>query len=172
MSIHVTEEIVLETLSRSDAKAVFDLVENNRNQLQQYLYWVDDVTDIKSTEQYIDARINSGLPEARWYKIVFRNKVSGIFGVKSLCREQSEAEIGYWLSQGAQRYGVVSRIISEVCTILKSEGIHFLKINCLQENQASIAVAERSGAIHTGIISDYLQVAGQFQDLYTYTKRL
>ncbi|WP_194842615.1 GNAT family N-acetyltransferase [Endozoicomonas sp. OPT23] len=172
MNLKITKDVSLERLQVADAGVFFDLIEMNRALLSKYLYWVDDVTNLSSAEQYIENRINSSLPESRWYKILFKESVSGVFGIKSVCRESSEAEIGYWLSEHAHGHGVIAKITMEVCNLLANEGVQSLKITCLEENQASITVAKRLGAVHTDTLSGYMEMAGRLQDLHIYTLKL
>ena len=172
MNIKITDNVSLEQLSTEDSPTIFSLVEENRKQLQRFLYWVDEVTDLRTTEDYIEKRIHSGLPGAKWFKVVLMHEPAGVFGIKSVCTEKSEAEIGFWLSQKAQGKGLISQAISAVSELLKQQNIRTLKMTCLHENKASIAVAKRAGAVHTGTEPNYLNIDGQLQDLQIYTLQL
>ena len=172
MTIKITDTISLKELATKDASIIFPLIEENRQVLSQYLYWVESIHDLKTTEHYIHERINSGKPGARWFKISLSNSIVGIFGIKVVYQEQSEAEIGYWLSQRAQGNGVISNIIASIREILKSENIKHLRITCLNENKASIAVAIRAGAKHTDTVHQYMHIGGKLQDLNIYTVQL
>ncbi|BBM82832.1 GNAT family N-acetyltransferase [Candidatus Uabimicrobium amorphum] len=171
--MRITPNILLENLTIEDASTLFSLIEKNRDLLEKYLYWVKSVVDVKTAEDYIRTRVSSDKPGAKWFKIIFRKKISGIFGIKSLCHEKSEVEIGYWLSQHAHGNGIVTQIISTVCESLKhKKNIKYLKICCLEENHASISVAKSVGGIHTNTIHKYFEIDGILQDLHVYTAKL
>ena len=172
MNIKITEEVSLEDLSMKDAEAIFSLIEENRELLEQYLYWAEAVTDIETTEGYIFERIDSGRPGAKWFKIVFQRRTVGVFGIKAICYEHLEAEIGYWLSQAAQGHGIISQAVASIGRVLKNQEIEKLKITCLDENKASIAVAKRAGATQTDTIHQYMQMGGKLQNLNIYTVQL
>jgi ribosomal-protein-serine acetyltransferase len=160
--------VTLEALRASDARIIWELVENNREQLEEFLYWAPAVKGLADTRQYLDERINSGEPGSQWYRIIFNQTVVGVIGVKSVCPETLEAEVGFWLCQSAQGRGVATQAISIVRESLSSTNAKALRFCCLELNQASIAVAKRAGATHVLTKPSYISVGGQVQDLYVY----
>lgn len=170
MQISVTEDILLQPLSIADAQEIYLLIEQNRSLLAKYLYWVDSIKDLSSTKEYLCQRIYSKNTGATWYKIIFKDKVSGIFGIKEVNRQERCAEIGYWLSAHCQGRGIITKVVEKICAHLKSsQDIQQLNIQCLSENRASIAVAKRAGGIHTGTVANYYTIDGKAQDLKNYT---
>ncbi|AWF83094.1 hypothetical protein BTJ40_20970 [Microbulbifer sp. A4B17] len=168
--IAIDSEIKLDPLMPSDAKIIFDLIENNRPLLEKYLYWAKVVVDLGTTEKYIADRIFSKSFGASWYKVCLSGKVVGVFGIKEIDSKKKNAEIGYWLCKSSHGKGVMTRIVSRVSCYLKDRHkIQALKIHCLSENRASIAVAERVGGVHSDTIPNYYSIDGVFQDLKIYT---
>lgn len=160
----VSEKITLQSLKASDAAALYPVIESNRELLEKYLYWAKSVTDIGSTQTYINERIHSAKPHAQWFKIVLAGNIVGVLGVKEIINKQ--AEVGYWLSQTAQGQGVITRAVSKVCEHLHNElQVQSVKICCLANNHASIAVANRLGAKHIDTLSDYHRIDNALQDL-------
>ncbi|WP_444928945.1 GNAT family N-acetyltransferase [Microbulbifer sp. SSSA002] len=163
-------DIKLDPLLESDAKIIFSLIENNRPMLEKYLYWAKAVIDLPTTEKYISDRIFSKNFGASWYKICASGKAAGIFGIKEIDLLKKNAEIGYWLCKNYHGQGVMTRIVSCVSNHLKNKyHIQSLKIHCLSENSASIAVAERVGGIHSDTVPNYYSIDGISQDLKIYT---
>ncbi|MFA0813556.1 GNAT family N-acetyltransferase [Microbulbifer epialgicus] len=142
MEISVTEDILLKPLTDADAQEIHLLIEQNRSLLAKYLYWVESIKDLSSTREYLRQRIYSKNTGAAWYKIIFEEKVSGIFGIKEVNFHKRCAEIGYWLSTHCQGRGVITRVVEKICVHLKNnQGVRKLSIQCLSENIASIAIA-------------------------------
>ncbi|WP_226648917.1 GNAT family N-acetyltransferase [Microbulbifer variabilis] len=170
MWLTVTEDIYLDFLQEEDSQEIFYLIEDNRPLLEKYLYWAKSVQDLESTKQYICQRIYSNHIGSAWYKIICDNKLSEIIGVKAIDQQNRNAEIGYWLSAHCQGRGVMAKVVTRICEELKNQaGVAQLKIQCLSENTASIAVARRAGGIHSGTIPAYHTIDGKSQDLMIYT---
>ncbi|WP_445359166.1 GNAT family N-acetyltransferase [Microbulbifer sp. ANSA005] len=168
--IVVNSDIKLDPLLDSDTEIIFALIENNRPLLEKYLYWAKLVIDLPTTEKYITDRIFSNSFGASWYKIHYSGKVVGIFGIKEIDLKKQNAEIGYWLCKSCHGNGIVTRIVNRISSYLKDlHDIQALKIQCLSENSASIAVAERVGGVHSETIPNYYSIDGIFQDLKIYT---
>lgn len=168
MPIQISPQIYLSPLNISDAPSILALVNNNRARLAEYLYWVENVLCVDSTEQYIFKRLNSGLNEAHWFKIYFNNEISGVFAVKSVCPQTQVAELGYWLGDNAKGNGVISQIVNSLPKLLANTSANTIEFRCLEQNHASIKVALRAGAMLVGSILDYMVVNGIKQNLNIY----
>jgi len=164
----ISEKISLAPLLISDAPTIFNLVEHSRDILQQYLYWVSTVTDISTTEQYIATRINSGLPDAQWYKVYFEQEISGIFAIKSIDKQSQVAELGYWLSTAVQGNGIIDQIIQALPRILESTPAKIIEFRCLTMNFAIIGVAQKAGAVLVDCLPKFMEANNKMQDLNIY----
>ncbi|REL25922.1 N-acetyltransferase [Thalassotalea euphylliae] len=168
-SIHqLSEQLKLKPLVIEDAQALFAEISESRAQLAKYLYWVDGVTDVVSTECYIDERINSGLPSATWFTIINGERVCGVFGIKYIDGDKHLAEVGYWLGTNAQGRGVISQIITYIKAFLKQHQVRDLVIACLAQNNVSIRVAEKAGGKLVSVEPKAMVIDGQAQALLTY----
>ena len=166
MNIKISDDAYLEQLSITDAEAIYDLIENDREMLEKYLYWARSVKDFLSTKKYIEDRIASKEFGSSWYKITLNGKVCGI---KSVNKEKRFAEIGYWLSSNSQGKGLVSKSVSAISAELKKKHmVKFLEFHCLENNVASMSVAKRAGGKHVETINDYFTIDGKSQSLHIY----
>lgn len=164
-----SDNLELQTLSVDDAEAIFPLIDHDRVSMCQYLHWVNEVVDVVSTRSYLENRISSEVYGVAWYKILYAGQVAGVFGVKSINRATSTAEIGYWLSSHYQGKGIVAQCISSIADLLRiKHSIHYLEIRCLENNTASIAVAQRAGAKHIDTIPGDLTSKGELQGMLVY----
>lgn len=172
MTITISPHITLRPLTLEHQQSVLNLVNNSRQHLAKYLYWVDSVVDNTSCHRYIDQRINSGLNGAQWQAIYFNNKLVGIFAVKSVSNE-GIAELGYWLTHTAVGHGIINQIIAQApLLLLQDTPAHTIEICCLCQNQASINIAKKAGATLHHIKPDYLEHNQQMQSLHVYRKSL
>lgn len=146
MRIQITEQIALSPLLVTDALEILNLVNANRVNLAKFLSWVREVKCIDSAQRYLSDRINSDLSGARWFKIYFKGRISGIFAIKSVCLDSFVAELGYWLASAAQGHGVIRKVIEKLPEILNGSGVKIIEFRCLEQNYASINIALKSGA--------------------------
>jgi len=160
-------DLQLKLLSIEDGKALLDCVNRSRAQLSKFLYWVEDVKDLKGASDYLSARVNSKAPNAKWYQIRYQEKFSGVFGVKSI-NGAGVVEIGYWLSTCAQGQGNMRKIVDKLPHLLAGTESRVIEFRCLVQNKASISVAEKSGASLTKVVPEFLYMNGAMQDLLVY----
>ena len=168
MHIQITEQIKLSPLLTTDALEILNLVNANRVNLNKFLYWVKEVNCIDSAQRYLSDRINSDLSGARWFKIYFKGRISGIFAIKSVCRDSFIAELGYWLASAAQGHGVISKVIQKLPEMLNGSGAKVIEFRCLEQNYASINIALKSGATLVDTIPDYMFTDQAKQKLHIY----
>tara|TARA_R110000737_G_scaffold283070_2_gene289713 strand:+ start:3273 stop:3791 length:519 start_codon:yes stop_codon:yes gene_type:complete len=168
LHIQITEQIKLSPLLVTDAVEILNLVNGNRVNLDKFLYWVKEVNCLKSAQHYLSDRINSGISGARWFKIYFKDRVSGIFAIKSVCPDSFIAELGYWLASAAQGHGVIRKVIQKLPEILHGSGAKVIEFRCLEQNYASINIALKSGATLVATIADYIFTDQTKQKLHIY----
>ncbi|MEL0657185.1 hypothetical protein V6257_19390 [Pseudoalteromonas issachenkonii] len=78
MHIQIAEHIKLAPLVESDAANILKTVNLSRAGLGKFLPWVEGVNNIESAKKYILDRVNSGLNGSRWFKIYYKDNLSGI----------------------------------------------------------------------------------------------
>jgi len=167
----INEKLHLIPLTVDDDSDIFQCVEHNRQLLHKYLYWVETVTDVASCRQYIDERANSNLSGKQWHKVMYQDRVSGVFAVKSI-DSHGVAEVGYWLSEAVHGQGIIALIIKKLVELACGFGISCIEFRCLKGNLASIGVAKRCGAVKEGMLESFLVLDGEAQDLDIYRLRL
>ncbi|MEO2266390.1 GNAT family N-acetyltransferase [Pseudoalteromonas sp. YIC-656] len=172
MPIHISDTLYLTPLTKTDAECIFDLVNSNRAQLREFLYWVDDVISVESARAYIAQRVDSSLPNAHWFKVHFNNKTCGIFAIKSVCKETYTAELGYWLCSSVHGNGLINKIIEHLVLLVPSLQVEVIEFRCLELNHASIKVALKSGARFVQSIPNYMVANNVTQSLNIYQLEL
>lgn len=168
--IKINQQTILEPLNIEDAPDIFSCIEQNRQMLSTYLYWVEDVVDLQSTIKYIDERVNSTLPNKQWFKIKFNGEICGIFAIKSI-DENAVAEIGYWLSEQVHGNNIITCIVTMLLRNNQRWAFKCIEFRCLCKNLASIGVAKKIGAVKEDTLFDFLTIDDCEQDLEIYRIR-
>ena len=147
MTFRISEITTLKLLSLGDAPALLKVINTSRQRLHRYLHWVDRVTDLPSTQDYIKQRITSNQCNAQWFTICVNNELHGVFGIKYVNTDINIAELGYWHSDSMVGRGIITSIIVVIRSYLRSEyDTKTLEFKVLEQNLASIHVAKKFGA--------------------------
>ena len=168
MYIQIAENIKLAPLVESDAADILKAVNVSRASLGKFLPWVEGVNNIESAKKYILERVNSGLNGSQWFKIYYKDNLSGVFAIKSICPDFNIAELGYWLSCDAQGNGIISKVITKASQLLMNTHAKFIEFRCLERNEASIKIALSSGALLVDVIPNFLVADNVLQNLNIY----
>ncbi|MBQ4800504.1 GNAT family N-acetyltransferase [Pseudoalteromonas sp. MMG006] len=168
MHIQIAEHIKLAPLVEGDAAGILKTVNLSRASLGEFLPWVEGVNNIESAKKYILDRVNSGLNGSRWFKIYYKDNLSGVFAVKFICPDLNIAELGYWLTSDVQGNGIIGQVIARVPSILKNTSAKVIEFRCLEQNVASIKIALKSGASLVDTIPNFVAVDNTRQQLNIY----
>ena len=171
IKIPARDNLIMRSLTKSDAQKVFTTVDNNRTYLREWLPWVDATGSPTVTENVI----------AEW-AAEYENKtdvVLGIFeqgeyigniGLHRIKSADNSGMIGYWLTASHQGRG----IITDCVRALVSFGFHTLELNriyiyCASANKKSRAIPERLGFVQEGVLQDGEYVNGTYYDRIVYS---
>ncbi|WP_373894329.1 GNAT family N-acetyltransferase [Virgibacillus natechei] len=145
--IDVDEELYLRLFAIGDAEDLFRLIDDSRDYLREWLAWVDNTTTVDDSRGFIEHTLRTYEAESEWTAgIFYQGKLVGTAGFNSFDWTNKVAYIGYWLAEGYQGKGIMSR----VCRALTSYAFHELQLNkvtirAAYENKKSRAIPERLG---------------------------
>jgi ribosomal-protein-serine acetyltransferase len=152
----VEDRYQLRLLQLADAQELFALTDVNRSYLRQWLPWLDFVTKVDDTRDFI-ARVMKQLAEHEGLlaAICGGGRIVGVVGFNRIEQQDRIGYIGYWLAQSDRGQG----IMTESCRSLINYGFTTLKLDrvviaCATENQRSRAIPLRLGFTHEGVIRD------------------
>ncbi|MBK8694053.1 MAG: GNAT family N-acetyltransferase [Deltaproteobacteria bacterium] len=151
MPVDATLDLVL--LEARHAPMLFSLVDDNRAHLRRYLPWVDGTRSVQDSVQYITASLEQfARSQSLQVGIFSGNTLAGMCGYHLIDWNNRRTGIGYWLAQGHQGKGLMTRAVRALTThAFVSLGLHRLEIHAATENAKSRAVAERLGFTQEGI---------------------
>lgn len=143
----VSDRISTEPLSKKHASVLLEVVNANRKRLAGYLPWTDFVTNRREACHYISQRVNTTAVDAYWSAIYFDGCFAGVIGSKGVHPETRVTEIGYWLADQGRGHHVIDQVLPVLIHYLKERGnAQSIQFHCLEDNLASIKIAERCGA--------------------------
>lgn len=167
---HIDDELSLKLTELSDAERIFELTENSRAYLREWLPWLDMTRKVEDTKAYIDScrksyAENKGLHTA----IIYKNEIVGVASFNEIDWNNKIAYIGYWLGQEYQGNGIMTRVAKALTdyafTHLK---LNRVEIRAVVENDKSRSIPERLGFTNEGTIRQHEWLYDHYVDHVVY----
>ena len=150
------DQVELRPLAPEHARALFELTDRSRDRLRQWLPWVDSVTEVNHSANYIkgamkQAAENGGFSAGIWV----REELVGTISFHEIDWNNKSVGIGYWLDKQFQGQGLMtSACRSFTDHALMRMGLNRVEIRCATTNRRSRAIPERLGFVLEGIIRE------------------
>jgi ribosomal-protein-serine acetyltransferase len=160
--IPVNDRIELELISKKHADDLFQLIDEDRDYLAQWLVWPNFTKTVDDYLGFVErSRIEFAKEESLVCVILFNGKPVGTAGYIDLNKNLEKGEIGYWLASSFQGKG----IITQVTEALIQYGFHELGLSKVEiatavENHKSQAVCERLGLTLEGVVANAERLNG------------
>ncbi|PYZ95034.1 RimJ/RimL family protein N-acetyltransferase [Salipaludibacillus keqinensis] len=151
---NIDEDLSLKLINYQDAEAIFDLTNRSRNYLREWLPWIDYVTKLEDTMNYIKECL-TGFAEQKTMitAIVFKREIIGVSGYNEINWSNRTAHIGYWLGEGYQGKGLVTKVVWALTDYAFRElRLNKVDIRAAEGNHKSRAIPERLGFVEEGSI--------------------
>lgn len=171
MTIIVDENIKLEITSEKFATQLFDVINNNRAHLSEFLPWVENMQTVDDFRLYLQncERLYEEKKEVSFIILLNENPV-GRIGLHYLNLQNKTGAIGYWLGKNAEGKG----IITKSCIQLINYGFQKLDLNRIEikagvKNFRSQAIPEKLNFKKEGILRQAEFLNNEFTDLFIYS---
>ena len=156
----------------SHVKVLFEILEKDRDYMEQWISWAINVKDVRGVENLIqEARLYNEGGQKFSTVIFFNDEFMGMMGLNRIDKSNRKAELGYWLKKEAQGQGLIQRCMPA----LLEHSFKELEINRVQliigtENQKSRSTAENCGYLCEGTLRDYFFHQEKYHDAYVFSK--
>lgn len=166
----IEEGVELKLLQEHHATPLFELVDENRDHLRQWLPWVDRTETAHDTLDFIKMTKNKfaqniGFETGIWVD----GEIAGVIGLHFIEWMHKRSSIGYWLVKGFEGRGIMTKSVAAYLDYLMGElQINYVEIRAATENKKSRAIPERLGFKHEGTLRDYEWLYDHFVNLEHY----
>lgn len=168
--ITVRDGLELRRRSESDAEAVFQVIDKNRNYLKQWLPWLDDSKTVDDLRKYIRSdAMEFEKKEGCDFGIWYAGQWIGGIGLSSFGTKDRKTSIGYWLSEDFQGKGIMTdcvRALVNYC--FEHLNLNRIVIRCASGNTKSRAIPQRLGFKEEGVLRQSEWLYDHFVDLVMY----
>lgn len=166
----IDRDLRLQQLNRSDAKALFALVESNRDELQLWLPWVHAIRSLHDIKRRIRHIQRCSRQKKQLHMgIRLEDRLVGIVAFTKIDRNIRSAYFAYWLDGVHQGKGIMTRACKAMANYAFSRmGLNRLEIYCGVENLSSRAIPERLGFQLEGVLRDAERIHDHYIDYAVY----
>jgi ribosomal-protein-serine acetyltransferase len=161
------EGAALRLMQERDAEDIYNLTQQYREELREWLPWVDRTRSVEEPRQFILKSIEEyGKREALAACICVDGRVAGAISLHKIDALNFQTSIGYWLAGEYQGRGVMTRACRALVSHAFTEyGLHRVEIRCATGNTKSCAIPRRLGFQREGVLREAEWVSGRFLDL-------
>ena len=155
MFIHkIEEDLALKLIELRDAERVFELTNNSRAYLREWLSWLDFTTKMEDSQAFIKNSLKS-FPENKSLStvILFKGEIVGVAGFNEMNWSNKTAYIGYWLGEEYQGNGIMTKVARALTDYAFDElNLDKVEIRVATENRKSRGIPEKLGFVKEGSI--------------------
>lgn len=170
MFYQISEDLYLRKIALTDAEVFFQLTDDNRLHLQQWLPWLHTTTCVEHTKQFISFCVESmEKNESLHTVIIFRGEIVGISGYNSINWSNRTASIGYWLAENAQGHGIMTKVVQALTDYaIFHVNLNKVEIRAATRNTKSRSIPKRLGFKEEGTLRQAEWLYDHFVDHVVY----
>lgn len=171
MAIFIDDSLKLEMISIEHAESIFNLINQNKVHLREWLPWVIKMETIEQLKEIILISQQGFTDNSdHAFVIKYEEKIAGRIGVYDIDHQNKIGSIGYWIGEKFQGKGIVTKsciAIIEYC--FHHLDLNRLEIKCAVKNYKSQAIAEKLHFTKEGVLREAELLHTEFIDLFSYS---
>lgn len=110
MKINIDNNLKLELINKNHSHSIFNLVNNNRVYLREWLTFVDNMQTVEYAEFFTIGTMQRNKEGSEYaFVIILNNEIIGRIGVYKIDNQNKICEIGYWIAEVFQCKGIISK---------------------------------------------------------------
>ncbi len=164
------EGLEMVPLDTACLEELHDLIDANREHLARFLPFARTQTP-KQTREFLEKCLREREAGASYvFGLRLGGTLVGLCGVHDVDRENRSASLGYWLAEGHQGQGIVTRAVRALTDrLFRDFELNRVEIRAIPSNRRSRAVAERCGYTCEGVLREVAVFYEGFTDLVVYS---
>lgn len=147
------DDIELKTFSIDEANILYHLIDKNRDQIGEWLLWVDKTNSVEDAEKLIkeyNGRREEGV--GMNFGIWYQSWLIGYISFASIDIARKTASIAYWLDREYQGKGIITNSCKALINYAFNKlNLNRIEISFAEGNEKSRAIPERLGFKEEGV---------------------
>lgn len=147
--LNIDEHTRLVQLRPEQADRLFELTDNNREYLGQFLPWPPHVKVVDDSRKHIEETLdNRALGTSYTYGIEYDEEVVGDVSLRNISDAEKPPEIGYWISPKYSGLGLTTKAVQTLTNLgINTLGLNKIIIKADPQNIGSNKVAKKAGYV-------------------------
>lgn len=172
LSFKIDDNLELRLLESKDADAAILEIQASRDYLARWLPWVELTHSADDYRNFIKFTRDEFAKESSYHFGLFEDGCFiGGFSIIKVNRNDNKVELGYWLGEGHQKRGIITRTVEAVTDfVFKEWDVHRIEIHVADVNTPSRKVPERLGFEIDGVMRESMRHNGKYYDMVIYSK--
>ena len=169
--LKVSQDIKLYLPRLAHSKAVYELVNQQRQHLHPYVPFATTVQNEDDVKKFIkNIQITNQSKRSLVTYLFYKEELVGSVGFVNINPKHASAELGYWLSKDLQGKGIVSSSCKKLIAYgFKHMDLHRISMKIIPSNEKSLRIAERLGFQKEGVEREAFLNEGVFYDLEVFS---
>lgn len=157
MKIKIDDALELRQVQAHEHQEMYNLVDQNRIQLREWLPWVDYMSAAGQYVPIIKEWIEmNDAHEALTLGVYNNGELAGMCGFNRIVGLSRRAEIGYWLAEQYTGTGIMTKAVKGLIDYgFRELGLHRIEIIAGTENKKSRKIPERLKFTEEAVMKDY-----------------
>jgi ribosomal-protein-serine acetyltransferase len=153
LNLLVDDDLILREIQLSDANAIFEIIDHQRDYLREWLPFIDYTKHAGDTRAYILSIYDRPYDHRDMvFSIWHKGNIVGLMGLKGTDRDNHKTEIGYWLSSDVQGKGIITKSCHRLTQYLfENLGMNRVQIRVGVLNERSKNIPKRLGFKFEGV---------------------
>lgn len=153
MFLPINEHLQLKLFTPQDSASLFQLVDQNRLYLREWLPWVDGTKTPDESLDFIRLTLKQfGEQSSYTFGIWYQEKLSGVIGTHQISWHNRATSVGYWIAKEAQGQGIaIQSCKAFVRFLFKELKLNRIEICAATENKKSQAIPNKLGFQFEGV---------------------
>lgn len=166
----VDEEITLKLITEEDTETLFQLIDQSREALREWLPWIDGTRNkIESLSFIKDSLRDYQAKKALNCGVFVNDQLTGMISYNSVDWTNRIAYIGYWLAPEFQKKGIMTRAVRGLIDYAFEElDLNRIDIRVAVDNGPSRAIPERLRFKEEGLLRQTEWVHDHYVDHIVY----
>ncbi|TVR80483.1 MAG: N-acetyltransferase [Chitinophagaceae bacterium] len=169
VALQVNQNLFLRSVRVSEAKKLYELINENRSYLDRFLPWVEFNKTEKDSLRFLEHCCNQFFTHKELHLFIeYDKEICGLIGLE-IDLFNNRADIGYWITEEMSGRGIMTKSLSELVKFsFKVLNLHKLIIKCNPENKASKAIAVKNNFTLEGHLKEHEKIKNKYFDLLQY----
>ncbi len=163
------DRILLRPWQRADAPALFEIIQESRERLGAWMFWIEDHAELAHTEDFLSYSVTNWMTRRELGMAItdrYSGRILGSSGFHNINWGVPSLETGYWIRDGEEGKGYVTEAVRlQMELAFTALNVQRLAITCDPLNTRSRAIPDRLGFRLEGHMRNHMRTReGRLRD--------